>query len=85
MRENAIEAYLCHKVKKLGGKCLKFLSTIDGVPDRLVLLPNRVPFMVETKSTIGKLSKIQKHVHKELKGLITVFVVKSYQDIDKII
>ena len=41
MREKEIENDLINKAKKRGGIALKFTSPgYDGVPDRLVLLPN---------------------------------------------
>lgn len=54
MREKEIENDLINKTKKRGGIALKFTSPgYDGVPDRLVLLPNSKMGFVEVK-TPGK-------------------------------
>ena len=51
MREKEIENDLINKAKKLGGIALKFTSPgYDGVPDRLVLLPNSKMGFVEVKA-----------------------------------
>ena len=43
MREKEVEQKLVKAVRKAGGFCIKFISPgFDGVPDRLVLLPNVV-------------------------------------------
>ena len=40
MREKEVEQALVRSVKKAGGLCMKFTCPgMDGVPDRLVLLP----------------------------------------------
>ncbi len=51
MREKEIENDLIYKAKKRGGIALKFTSPgYDGVPDRLVLLPNSKMGFVEVKA-----------------------------------
>ena len=41
MREKTIEEHLTHTVRLMGGLAPKFFSPgLDGVPDRLLLLPN---------------------------------------------
>lgn len=51
MREKEIENDLINKAKKRGGIALKFTSLgYDGVPDRLVLLPNSKMGFVEVKA-----------------------------------
>lgn len=43
MREKTVEAKLAAAVKAVGGLALKFISPgYDGMPDRLVLLPNGI-------------------------------------------
>lgn len=50
MREKVIERKLTAKVKSMGGIALKFVSPgFDGMPDRLVLLPNSRIAFVEVK------------------------------------
>lgn len=60
MKEKDIEAKLAREVKKLGGTAYKFVSPgNDGVPDRIVVLPDRNPVFVELKSETGRLSRLQ--------------------------
>lgn len=50
MRENEIERRLAVSVKKMGGMAVKFTSPgLDGVPDRIVLLPGRKIAFVELR------------------------------------
>ena len=61
MRERDIEKILVAEVKKLGGRAYKWTSPgNDGVPDRIVIFPNRAPVFVELKTDTGKLSALQK-------------------------
>lgn len=86
MRESKIEKYLKDEVEKLGGLCLKFTSSIRGVPDRIVLLPENRIYFVELKNEQGKLSVPQKYLHKKFKRLgIHVYVPYSKSDVDKFI
>lgn len=49
--ENRIERHLAMSVKKMGGMAVKFVSPgLDGVPDRIVLLPGRKIAFVELKA-----------------------------------
>ena len=51
MRERYVEQRLVRAVKKRGGQCLKFVSPgFDGVPDRIVLLPESHFAFVEVKA-----------------------------------
>ena len=51
MREKELEGMLITQVKKKGGKAYKFISPgINGVPDRLVLLPGGRAGFVEVKA-----------------------------------
>ena len=51
MKESTVEHRLVIEVKKRGGIALKFVSPgIDGVPDRLVLLPHGKSAFVEVKA-----------------------------------
>ena len=59
MNEKQIEAYLVKQVKKLGGIAYKFVSPgHNGVPDRLVCLPEGIAAFLELK-TPGKKSTMQ--------------------------
>ena len=47
MRESEIEKILVYEVKKLGGIAYKWVSPgNDGVPDRIVVFPDRKPVFV---------------------------------------
>lgn len=61
MREKEIEKILVEEVKRLGGRAYKWVSPgNDGVPDRIVILPDTKPIFVELKTDAGKLSALQK-------------------------
>lgn len=52
MDEKNIEQKLRITIKKMGGLCLKFVSpSLDGVPDRIILLPGGYVGFAEIKST----------------------------------
>ena len=79
MREKDIEKILVAEVRKLGGRAYKWVSPgNDGVPDRIVVFPNRPPIFVELKSETGRLSALQQVQIKRLRELgQAVFVVKG--------
>ncbi len=61
MREKDIEKVLVDEVKKLGGRAYKWVSPGNaGVPDRIVIFPDREPVFVELKTDTGTLTAIQK-------------------------
>lgn len=61
--ESAVEQYLCRRVARIGGQCLKLVPVDAGVPDRLVILPWAGMYLVELKSPTGKPSPIQQVWH----------------------
>ena len=68
MRESDIEKILVREVKKLGGRAYKWVSPgNDGVPDRIVIFPDKIPIFVELKTDTGKLSALQNVQIKKLK------------------
>ncbi|MGL5435611.1 MAG: VRR-NUC domain-containing protein [Lachnospiraceae bacterium] len=70
MKESEIEKLLMSEVKKLGGRAYKWISPgNDGVPDRIVFLPDYPPVFVELKTDKGKLSPIQTVQIKRLTAL----------------
>ena len=79
MLEKDIEKILVGEVKKLGGRAYKWVSPgNDGVPDRIVVFPNRPPIFVELKSETGRLSALQQVQIKRLRELgQAVFVVRG--------
>lgn len=86
MRESKIENYLKTEVGKYNGMCLKFTSSVSGVPDRIVILPDNRIYFVELKQEKGRLSKIQKYMHKQFnKRGVPVYVPYSKNDVDEFI
>lgn len=79
MHEKDIEKILVDEVKKLGGRAFKWVSPGNaGVPDRIVVFPNRTPVFVELKSEKGSLTPLQAAQIDRLRGLgQAVFVVKG--------
>lgn len=86
MRESKIEEYLKNEVGKYSGLCLKFTSSVSGVPDRIVILPENRVYFVELKQEKGQLSKLQKYMHRQFeKRGVPVYVPYSKSDVDKFI
>lgn len=70
MREKDIEKKLVAVVKKMGGMAVKFVSPgFDGMPDRLVLLPNGKIAFVELKAPGKKPRALQLRRIKQLRKL----------------
>ena len=70
MLEKEIEKILVTEVKRLGGRAYKWVSPgNDGVPDRIVIFPNRASVFVELKTERGRLSSLQRVQCKRLKEL----------------
>ena len=83
MTEEYIEQKLVRAVKKRGGMALKFVSPgLDGVPDRIVLLPmGRIAF-VELKAPGEKMRPLQVRRKRQLEGL--GFLVYCVDGVDQI-
>lgn len=58
VEENKVESYLKQRVEFYNGICLK-LAGQKGIPDRLILLPNRPAIFCELKSIDGTVSSAQ--------------------------
>lgn len=70
MTEKYIEKKLVAAVKDMGGIALKFVSPgIDGMPDRIVLLPMGRMAFVECKATGKKMRPLQNKRMKQLEAL----------------
>ena len=84
--EKEIEAYLRIRIKKLGGVAYKFTSPgNDGVPDRLVLLPDGDMSFVELKAPGKKPSKLQTVQINRIKRLgYKVHIIDSKELVDKL-
>ena len=79
MREKQIENKLATEAKKLGGIALKFVSpSFDGMPDRLVLIPDGHIAFVELKAPGKKPRPLQEARHRLLRRLgFKVYVIDS--------
>jgi len=68
--EKTIERKLCDAVRKLGGLCPKFVSPgLDGVPDRIVLLPGGRIAFVELKAPGKRPRPLQVRRMKQISSL----------------
>ena len=87
MREKTIEDKLVRTVKSAGGICPKFVSPgLDGMPDRIVLLPGGHMAFVEVKAPGRKPRPLQTARHRLLRALgFRVYVLDSIEQITVII
>ena len=87
MREKAVEAQLTKAVKAEGGMCPKLISPgTDGMPDRMVLLPEGRMGFVEVKALGKKPRPLQQKRHEQLQGLgYTVAVLDDPEQIPEIL
>ena len=87
MRESELERKFVAEIKRNNGVALKFISPgYDGMPDRLVLLPNGVMAFVEIKAMGCKPRPLQVSRHGMLRSLgFKVFVLDDAGCIQKII
>ena len=87
MREKVIERELVRAVKAVGGMCPKLISPgTDGMPDRMVLLPEARIGFVEVKAPGQKPRPLQERRHAQLRDLgFMVFVLDDLEKIPGII
>lgn len=87
MREKLIEQKLVHKVKAAGGIAPKFVSPgLDGMPDRLLLLPGGRMAFVEVKAPGEKPRPLQVARHRLLTELgFKVYALDDPEQITKIL
>ena len=87
MREKAIELQLVRAVKQSGGICPKLVSPgTDGMPDRLILLPNAGIGFVEVKAPGKQPRPLQRLRHRQLSDLdFQVFVLDDPKQIPLIL
>lgn len=87
MREKTTEQKLIRAVKSRDGICPKFVSPgMDGMPDRLVLLPGGKIGFVEAKALGKKPRLLQRKRHRQLQALgFKVFVLDDPGQIPEII
>lgn len=87
MREKNIEKKLVEEVRKRGGMAPKLVSPgLDGMPDRLVLMPDGKMSFVELKSPGKKPRPIQVRRIRQLVSLgYGVYVVDSMDQIGEVL
>lgn len=87
MTEKQIEQKLAKRVKALGGIALKLNPLgMDGIPDRLILMPKGIAFFVETKAPGKKPRALQVNRMKQLERLgFACFVLDDDEQIDEVI
>ncbi|MED5845998.1 VRR-NUC domain-containing protein [Streptococcus anginosus] len=87
MDEKSIEQKLVKAAKSKGGLCLKLVCPgFDGMPDRLVLLPNGHIGFVEVKAPGKKPRALQLARHRQLRNLgFQVFVLDNKEQIEEIL
>jgi len=87
MREKKIEQQLVKEVKDIGGIALKIVSPgFDGMPDRLILLPNRKLAFVEVKAPGKTLRPLQEKRKRQLEALgFLVFCLDHIEQIGGIL
>ena len=87
MREKQIEQKLVKAVRAAGGICPKFVSPgMDGMPDRLLLMPGCRLGFIEVKAPGKSPRPLQINRHKTLRSLgFPVFVLDDPEKIDAII
>jgi len=70
MREKQVEKALVRKIKDAGGVAVKISAPgLDGMPDRLILMPGGRAWFVETKAPGRKLEALQKFRKRELEEM----------------
>lgn len=87
MLEKQIERKLVESVRKAGGLCPKFVSPgMDGMPDRLVLMPGGRILFVELKAPGRHPRPLQLHRHDQLRKLgFDVYVIDSLEQIPEVL
>lgn len=81
MLEKQIEKVVCDYAKTRGLLVYKFSSPgRASVPDRMFIHPDGRMFMIEFKSTVGKVTPAQAREHERLKGhSIAVYVINNIE------
>lgn len=87
MREKDIEQKFIREVKTRGGLALKFISpNVNGVPDRLVLLPKGNVAFVELKAPGKKMRPLQIKRKIQLESLgFLVYCIDRKEEIEGVI
>jgi hypothetical protein len=83
MYESRIEKFLLNEVRKRGGLALKTNANASaGLPDRMILFPERIVLFVEIKRADGYSSALQIKRQGQLRGLgFPVYEVRTKDQI----
>ena len=82
MLDKQVETHLNKQVKEAGGLSYKWISSVTGVPDRIVLLKEKC-FFVELKTMTGVVSKRQEIVFEDLRQAgFPVVILRNKEDIE---
>ena len=85
MLEKQVEKYLVKRVTENEGLSFKWISTVSGVPDRIVMLNNQI-HLVELKTLSGVLSPRQILVFDQIgEQGFPVHILRNYDDIEDFI
>ena len=85
MLEKQVEKYLVKRVVESGGLTFKWISSVTGVPDRIVFLQEQV-HLVELKTETGVLSPRQILVFDQIgEQGFPVHILRNYDDIEDFI
>lgn len=80
--ESKIETHLKNQIKRIGGLCYKFKSTVNGVPDQLVIYDGAM-HLVEVKRPGEEPRANQVHVHNQIKKQnVPVYTVDTETAVD---
>ena len=87
MEERFIEKKLVEAVRKMGGICPKFVSPgLDGVPDRIILMPGGRMAFAELKAPGKKLRPLQIRRKRQMESLgFTVYCIDGTEQIGGIL
>ena len=87
MLEKTIERKLVAATKAIGGIAPKFVSPgYDGMPDRIILLPNGKMGFVELKAKGKKPRPLQEARHRLLRELgFKVYIIDNASDIENVL
>ena len=87
MREKTIEQKLRDRVKQRGGKAVKFVSPgMNGMPDRLILVPGGRVAFVEVKAPGKKPTPLQELRAEQLRELgFQVYTVDSVEAVQQVV
>jgi len=88
MLEKDLEAKLVKDVRRMGGRCLKWVSPGNrGVPDRIVLLPGgRIRFVEMKRPKESKIDSLQKFWARVLTEMgFKAYTVSTPEELEQII